>query len=327
MSSDFDPDAKKDEFALPDAQALGRAVARLARAARQAVARGEIEAPKPAPAAPLAAAPTVAAPTVPAPIVTAPFAPERLEAMELESRAAAAAEAEAAAAAAPGANLPPLEVQRMVEAVLFTAREPLSAQEIAALLPAGAAIGQALARLKQFYQSRGVYLAETAGKWRFQSAPDLAFLFQERAQAPKLGRAALETLAVIAYHQPVTRAEIEDVRGVSLARGTLDALLETGFVRPRGRRKAPGRPLTFGTTTFFLETFSLDSIEALPGREEMRLAGLLDLRLPADFLWPKPSAELAADEAPLSDSPEDPQFRLDFLGEGESEPDRPESGR
>lgn len=349
MGSDSGSPPGKEVFALPDAEALGRAVARLARAARQAtLGRSGPALPRPegAPPVPASAPPEMralpGAPQAldaPGPVIGGEDmrgaewpGTDSLEAAELESRVRAIEglgidDRELTAPAddnAPRQLWSLAEIQRMVEAILFTSAEALSAQEIAALLPAGAGseIGTALARLKQAHAGRGVVLAEAAGKWRFQTAPDLAFLFQARAEAPKLGRAALETLAVIAWHQPVTRAEIEDVRGVSLGRGTLDALLESGLVRPRSRRKAPGRPLTFGTTPLFLEIFGLDSVESLPGREEMRSAGLLELRLPADFLWPKPATGLGEDEEALPDSPDDPQFRLDFLDDGPE----PESG-
>lgn len=218
------------------------------------------------------------------------------------------------------------ETMRRIEALLFASAEPKAAAELALSLPEAAPIGQALARLQRQYVGRGVELVEVAGKWRFQTAADLRFLFERVAKPTKLGRAALETLAVIAYHQPVTRSEIEEIRGVGLASGALDTLLEAGLVRPRGRRKSVGRPLTFGTTAFFLEYFGLAELDHLPGREDMRAAGLLDMRMPSDLAFPRPSEQLAADEEPLAGSDDDPQFQLDFL-EGEANiGEEPDSG-
>lgn len=207
------------------------------------------------------------------------------------------------------------ETMRRIEALLFASAEPRAAAELALSLPEAAPIGQALARLQRQYGGRGVELVEVAGKWRFQTAADLRFLFERAARPTRLGRAALETLAVIAYHQPVTRSEIEEIRGVGLASGALDTLLEAGLVRPRGRRKSVGRPLTFGTTGFFLEYFGLAELDHLPGREDMRAAGLLDMRMPSDLAFPRPSEQLAPDEEPLAGSDEDPQFQLDFLAD------------
>ena len=162
-------------------------------------------------------------------------------------------------------------------------------------------------------------LVEAAGKWRFQSAPDLAHLFAETREQPKrLSKAALECLAVIAYHQPVTRAEVEEIRGVALSRGTLDHLLEIGWVRPRGRRRTPGRPLTYGTTDAFLAQFGLASLDALPGKEDLKAAGVIDARLPPGFDTPRPSDTLAADEDPLEPG-DAPDFFIDHLGPPEDE--------
>ena len=178
----------------------------------------------------------------------------------------------------------------MVEALLFAAAEPLSVADLARRLPEGADVAAALAALGDRYAGRGVRLAEVAGRWRFQTAEDLAFLMTEEREEPRrLSRAAQETLAIIAYHQPVTRAEIEAIRGVQASRGTLDVLLEIGFVRPRGRRRTPGRPVTYATTDAFLEHFGLASLADLPGAAEMKAAGLLDLDLPPDFAVPDPS--------------------------------------
>ncbi|HWA60700.1 MAG TPA: SMC-Scp complex subunit ScpB [Caulobacteraceae bacterium] len=213
------------------------------------------------------------------------------------------------------------ETERMIEALLFAAAEPLSARDLAERLPEGADIAAGLAALQARYEGRGVELAEVAGRWRFQTAQDLAFLMtKEREEPRRLSRAAQETLAIIAYHQPVTRAEIEQVRGVQASRGTLDVLLELGLVRMRGRRRTPGRPVTYGTTDGFLEHFGLASLSDLPGAAEMKAAGLLSLDLPADFTVPDPAAA-SPDEDPL-DADEAPEFHQDFL-EGLEDVERP----
>ncbi|HEX8569691.1 MAG TPA: SMC-Scp complex subunit ScpB [Caulobacteraceae bacterium] len=211
----------------------------------------------------------------------------------------------------------PGEVERMVEALLFAAAEPLSAQELQRRLPEGADVGRALAGLRARYAGRGVELECVADRWRFQTAADLGYLMiEEREEPRRLSRAALETLAVIAYHQPVTRAEVESVRGVQLSRGTLDLLLEIGFVRMRGRRRTPGRPVTYGTTDAFLEHYGLAGLADLPGAADMRTAGLLDLDLPADFTVPDPS-RTEADEDPLEPG-DDAEFHRDFLTDDQS---------
>jgi segregation and condensation protein B len=193
----------------------------------------------------------------------------------------------------------------MVEALLFAAGAPLSADEIAGRLPDGADIAGLLRELQALYASRGVNLVQVAGRWSFRTAGDLSFLLaREAVEERRLSRAALETLAIIAYHQPVTRAEIEEIRGVMVSRGTLDVLLETGWVRMRGRRRAPGRPVTYGTSEAFLSHFGLDSVSDLPGVEELKAAGLLDSRVPGDLTIPEPRASetLAADEDPLDET-------------------------
>jgi len=204
--------------------------------------------------------------------------------------------------------------EREVEALLFAAAGPLSDADLAKRLPEGADVAGAIAALQARYQSRGVELVAVAGRWRFQTAPDLAWLMTDEREEPRrLSRAAQETLAIIAYHQPVTRAEIEAVRGVQASKGTLDVLLELGLVRMRGRRRTPGRPITYGTTDAFLEHYGLASVGDLPGAAEMRAAGLLSLDLPADFAVPDPNA-LSPDEDPL-DPGDAPEFHTDFLGE------------
>ena len=190
----------------------------------------------------------------------------------------------------------------MVEALLFASAEPLARDDIAARLPQGMDVDGLLSELKRHYAMRGVNLVRVAGKWAFRTAEDLAYLLQREAvEQRKLSRAALETLAIIAYHQPVTRAEVEEIRGVSTNKGTLDVLMETGWIRMRGRRRTPGRPVTYGTTDAFLDHFGLEVIGDLPGLEELKGAGLLDSAIPASFHVPMPddSDTLAADEDPL----------------------------
>ena len=206
-----------------------------------------------------------------------------------------------------------VETAREIEALLFAAAGPLTHKDLASRLPEGADIAGGLEELAARYAGRGVVLAEIAGGWRFQTAEDLAWLMTvEREEPRRLSRAAQETLAIIAYHQPVTRAEIEAVRGVQASRGTLDVLLELGMVRMRGRRRTPGRPVTYGTTDTFLEHYGLANLGDLPGMGEMRTAGLLSLDLPADFAVPDPNAPVL-DEDPLE--AEAPEFHVDFLGE------------
>ena len=169
------------------------------------------------------------------------------------------------------------EALRIAEALLFAASEPLAEQEIEKRLPRGVEVASVLERLKADYASRGVNLVRVGGRWMFRTATDLAWLLAGgEGEQKRLSRAALETLAIVAYHQPVTRAEIEDIRGVAISKGTLDVLLETGWVRLRGRRRTPGRPITYGTTQNFLIHFGLDAITDLPGLEELKGAGLFD---------------------------------------------------
>jgi segregation and condensation protein B len=194
------------------------------------------------------------------------------------------------------------EALRFIEALLFAAAEPLDEETLTARLPEGVDLAAAMRALQAEYSTRGVNLVRVAGKWSFRTAKDLAWLMSREAiEQKKLSRAATETLAIVAYHQPVTRAEIEDIRGVSTSKGTLDVLLETGWIRPRGRRKTPGRPITFGTTEAFLSHFGLESIGDLPGLEELRSAGLMEGQMPAGFAVPMPSDEpaLREDEDPL----------------------------
>ncbi|MFC6490636.1 SMC-Scp complex subunit ScpB [Nitratireductor sp. GCM10026969] len=197
------------------------------------------------------------------------------------------------------------EAKRMAEALVFASAEPVSSKALAARLPDGLDIGAVMEELKSDYASRGVNLVRVADCWAFRTAGDLAFLLSRDAvQQKKLSRAALEMLAVIAYHQPVTRAEIEEIRGVETSKGTLDTLLETGWIRMRGRRRTPGRPVTYGTTTEFLDHFGLEELRDLPGLDELKGAGLLSARMPSNFSVPQPPTDgdaLAEDEDPLTD--------------------------
>jgi segregation and condensation protein B len=201
-----------------------------------------------------------------------------------------------------GGTLSRPEELRLLEALLFASSEPLDEKTLATRLPPGVDLCATLAQLRAEYSPRGVNLVCIAGKWAFRTASDLSWLLTKEAVVPrKLSRAAIETLAVIAYHQPVTRAELEEIRGVVMSRGTLDVLLETGWIRPRGRRKTPGRPITYGTTEAFLAHFTLEALGDLPGLDELKGSGLLDGRLPPGFTVPMPSDDpaLREDEDPL----------------------------
>jgi segregation and condensation protein B len=198
---------------------------------------------------------------------------------------------------------------RVVEALLFAAAEPLDEALLAKLLPPEVDVAALLDQLRSEYSGRGVNLVEVADKWQFRTAADLAFLLRkESVEQHKLSRAAIETLAIIAYHQPATRAEIEDIRGVMVSKGTLDALLEAGWIRIRGRRRTPGRPVTYGTTEAFLTHFGLEQIGDLPGLEELKAAGFLDSVPPSAFSIPQPSDALTPDEDPYEpDDAAEPQ--------------------
>jgi len=197
---------------------------------------------------------------------------------------------------------------RVIEALLFASSEPISLKEISPFLSEGANGEQLLARLAENYQNRGVNLVQRGDCWAFRTADDLGFLLRrEQKEIRSMSRAALETMAIIAYHQPVTRAEIEEIRGVAAGKGTLDMLMEAGWVRMRGRRRTPGRPVTYGTTPDFLDHFSLSSLGDLPGLEELKGAGLLSSKLPPEMQIPLPfEGEIAEDEDPLED--DDPVF-------------------
>jgi segregation and condensation protein B len=190
---------------------------------------------------------------------------------------------------------------RILEALLFASAEPLAASQLAPHLGEGADVEALLQKLAEDYAGRGVTLVKRADKWAFRTAEDLGFLLRrEQTDNRPLSRAALETLAIIAYHQPATRAEVEEVRGVATGKGTLDLLMETGWIRMRGRRRTPGRPVTYGTTEAFLDQFGLESLADLPGLEELKGAGLLSNRLPANMQIPLPfDGPLRDDEDPL----------------------------
>ena len=191
---------------------------------------------------------------------------------------------------------------RLLEALLFAASVPLDEKTLAARLPEDVDLKASLRALAAEYAPRGVNLVRIGNKWTFRTAVDLSWLLTKEAVVPrKLSRAAMETLAVVAYHQPVTRAEVEEIRGVVMSKGTFDVLMETGWVRPRGRRKAPGRPITYGTTEDFLSHFGLEALSDLPGLEELKGSGLLDNRLPPGFAVPLPTDDpaLREDEDPL----------------------------
>lgn len=200
------------------------------------------------------------------------------------------------------------ENQRILEAILFAATDPVDEKLLVARLPEGTDLKEELKKLGDHYAARGVNLVRVAGKWALRTASDLGHRIARDTPPPrKLSRAAIETLAIVAYHQPVTRAEIEEIRGVTINTGTLDVLIQTGWVRLRGRRKVPGRPVTYGTTEQFLVHFGLDQIDDLPGLDELKGAGFLDDRLPAGFSVPIPNdvSTLRDDEEPLEEGDPD----------------------
>ncbi len=176
---------------------------------------------------------------------------------------------------------PEAEQERMVEAILFATSEPISAAELNARMPHGCDAGRALEELSKRYEGRGVQVVRVGEDWAMRTASDLGFLMQkETVETRKLSRAAIETLAIIAYHQPVTRAEIEEIRGVSVSRGTIDQLMEMEWIKFGRRKMTPGRPVTYMVTPEFLDHFGLESARDLPGLKELRAAGLLDNRPP-----------------------------------------------
>ena len=195
---------------------------------------------------------------------------------------------------------------RLIEALLFASERPMGDADLQARLPEGLGLEPLLDTLRAHYRFRGINLVRVAGGWTFRTAPDLAgLLAQETVQARKLTRAQIETLAIIAYHQPVTRAEVEEIRGVTLAKGTLDLLMEAGWVMPKGRRETPGRPATWVTTDGFLVHFGLDSLRDLPNIDELRAAGLLDAR-PASTLGEAAPGETSGDTDGYAGADDDP---------------------
>ncbi len=212
-------------------------------------------------------------------------------------------------------DAPPLpELERMIEAILFASSEPLTRPQIEERLPHGSDASAAIESLRKRYEGRGVALVRIGPAWAFRTAPDLGFLMRREAQdTRRLSRAAVETLAIIAYHQPATRAEIEEIRGVSVSRGTLDLLLELDWIKLGRRRETPGRPITFVTTSEFLDHFGLESARDLPGIKELRAAGLLESR-------PQPGEGLSLedDSAPADD--EDTEDTEDMFEQDADEP-------
>lgn len=190
---------------------------------------------------------------------------------------------------------------RVLEALLFASAEPVDLRDVTPFLSEAADVDALALELQAAYAGRGINLVQRGSKWAFRTAEDLNFLLRrEETDSRPLSRAALETLAMIAYHQPVTRAEIEELRGVSISKGTLDVLMEAGWIRMRGRRRTPGRPVTYGTTEGFLDHFGLETLGDLPGLDELKGAGLLSSRLPASFQIPLPhDGDLREDEDPL----------------------------
>ena len=202
---------------------------------------------------------------------------------------------------------------RVLEALLFAASEPLDAESMKARLPKGSNLNKLLSLLKAQYENRGVNLVKTGNKWSFKTAQDLSSMMKkEKIVQRKLSKAATETLSIIAYHQPVTRAEVEDIRGVHFSPGTLDVLMELNWVRPIGRKKVPGRPIIYGTTERFLEYFQLEQVSDLPGLEELKAAGLLESRLPPNLDIKEPQ--------------EVDQSQIEPLGEDENIDDLIQSG-
>ena len=194
---------------------------------------------------------------------------------------------------------PVAEQERMCEAMLFASAEPVTLRELEARMPHGCDAAEALAHLRKRYEGRGVLLVRVGDAWAFRTAPDLGFLMEkETVETRKLSRAAIETLAIIAYHQPVTRAEIEEIRGVSVSRGTVDQLLEMEWIRFGRRKMTPGRPVTFVVTQEFLDHFGLENARDLPGLKELRAAGLLENRAPIGAMPQVGDGDADSDEAP-----------------------------
>jgi segregation and condensation protein B len=221
------------------------------------------------------------------------------------------------------------EALRIAEALIFASPAPVEEAELAKHMADSIDLDEVMQELRDHYEGRGINLVRVAKKWTFRTAADLGWLLsRETTQQKKLSRAALETLAICAYHQPVTRADIEEIRGVAISKGTLDVLIETGWVRLRGRRKSPGRPVTYGTTEEFLLHFGLENITDLPGLDELKGAGLFDGRLPPGFGVPTPNdnPDLAEDEDPLEDGDDLLDYAAAVPEEGTGGNDSPAEG-
>lgn len=215
-------------------------------------------------------------------------------------------------------NLDPHHL-RLLEAVLFASAEPLSERVLANRLPEEADLGALLDALQAAYAERGVNLVRAGKSWAFRTAPDIAQQLNKEVEVPrKLSRAAVETLAIVAYHQPLTRGEIEEIRGVSLSRGTLDVLFEAGWIKPRGRRQTPGRPMTWGTTDGFLDHFGLTDIRDLPGMDDLKAAGLLDSG-PAISAY-RVSGDVAESQRGNGSGDDEPLLPLEPVDEDAEEP-------
>jgi segregation and condensation protein B len=221
-------------------------------------------------------------------------------------------------------QMPEVQQRRVVEALLFAASGPIAEKDLATALPKDADVPSLLASIQEDYAMRGVNLVRVAGKWAFRTAEDLSFLLRKEAtEQKKLSRAGLEVLAIIAYHQPVTRAEVEEIRGVATSKGTLDMLMEIGWIKMRGRRRTPGRPVTYGTTDAFLEQFGLDSVRDLPGMAELKGSGLLSGNLPPDMFIPTPKDDdaLGPDEDPLDGDEFEPELEMHLPEDGDEADD------
>ena len=204
----------------------------------------------------------------------------------------------------PAERLHLTQLMRMAEAIVFASAQPVSERQIAERIGPTIPVATVMAELRSVYAARGVNVVRVGDGWAFRTAPDLAFMMtRDAVRQKKLSRPALEVLAIIAYHQPVTRAEIEEIRGVATNKGTLDVLMETGWIRMRGRRRTPGRPLTYGTTEAFLVHFGLDAVTDLPGVDDLKAAGFLEGAVPPGFRVPTPNASdtLMPDEDPLTE--------------------------
>ncbi len=211
---------------------------------------------------------------------------------------------------------------RVIEALLFAATEPVSEEFLAERLPEGTDVRAVLAEVGTLYEGRGVNLARVAGKWSLRTAEDLSpHLRIERKVSRKPSRAAVESLAIIAYHQPVTRSEVEEIRGVSVSKGSFDVLLEAGWIKPVGRRRSPGRPTTWGTTPVFLEEFGLDSLADLPGIDELKASGLLDTRPAGTIIGDKGEFYVDAQAEGAPEDEEDEPEALDPRGDEAANPE------